>query len=767
MPSPTPSHPRSFVALALTITLVIAFCLGLLRANPRTFWNDDYQISILPVLADIARSWHEGYWPLLSPYSWACGNLAGEYQYGTFSIFVNAVIVAVWQWPLAFAAQAAAMSITHLAVLAAGCFLLARQRRLPPALAGMVGIVGALNGWEIAWGATNWFGALAAHAWLPWAWWAFEVALAPLPEPPTPRQRLRWLLPAPFVYLVLTGGFPYTVVMLLLVSVWLGIKALAEQRAVALIPLALGWLGGLGLSAPAWLSLLAAMRGSGRAAGVGTGNAAWTVPLSALPGMILPNWSTNWHNFADRPALHAALEMSGAFIPLVGLTAGFLCLRGRLLRLCRWDLALLSVVLLLCLLPSPGVFRWSFRWLPLLHIVLALTGARAWEMLASAREEILRDGHASVLSWSVLRTGGGFWATAAVALAWLAMAAAGTSNPDPPTRFLPAWMLGCGLAWLVLEATWPRRAIRWPWLPAAVALVSLWVAYHHLPTNPGVPRYAFNASLSQPAPLSTDRLYLGLYPEPEHYDVVDIASPDRAALLRPGSTNLFAGLHFINGYSPIMGPGIGRELQMRTHGEIPPEVGGHLLEPSNWLNWELWVVGINGLVIAKNYPVEVRPPAMEWTPVFSSSEGTVYHRDDNTLDDLLPRVAARRVHPSCPVVRPRVIEDSRLQVVVDVSSLPSDFPVAVNFRRPYFPGYKASLDGASLAVSPLGGLIPSVELPPGHHQRLILRYRPAAVVWGAALTGITFAALLLAALWLGRTPWPHPLRRAHSGSNRN
>ena len=67
-------------------------------------------------------TWHgpgsEGHWPLLSPYSWACGNLAGEYQYGTFSLFVNAVgrvaVFALWS---DFALQAAALSILHLAAL--------------------------------------------------------------------------------------------------------------------------------------------------------------------------------------------------------------------------------------------------------------------------------------------------------------------------------------------------------------------------------------------------------------------------------------------------------------------------------------------------------------------------------------------------------------------------------------------------------------------------------------------------------------------------
>src|SRR5713226_1223777 len=114
--------------------LVLAFCLLLLWRNPLVFWNDDYELSILPVFADVARSWSEGHLPLLSPYSWVCSNLAGEFQYGTFSIFINAAVVGIWKFPLTFPQQAAALSITHLSVLAIGAFLLARNRRFSIAL---------------------------------------------------------------------------------------------------------------------------------------------------------------------------------------------------------------------------------------------------------------------------------------------------------------------------------------------------------------------------------------------------------------------------------------------------------------------------------------------------------------------------------------------------------------------------------------------------------------------------------------------------------
>src|ERR1700748_2985811 len=109
--------------------IVIFFCLILLWHNPLVFWNDDYELSVLPVFADMARSWSEGSWPILSPYSWVCGNLAGEFQYGVFSVFVNAVIIVVWKFSFTFPQQAAAISIAHLFALAVGAFLLARDRQ--------------------------------------------------------------------------------------------------------------------------------------------------------------------------------------------------------------------------------------------------------------------------------------------------------------------------------------------------------------------------------------------------------------------------------------------------------------------------------------------------------------------------------------------------------------------------------------------------------------------------------------------------------------
>src|SRR5512140_1152886 len=302
-------------ALAAGVTVVF-FCLILLWHNPLVFWNDDYELSVRPVFADMARSWSEGHWPILCPYAWVCGNLAGDFQYGTFSLFVNALVVLVWKFPLTFPQQAAALSITHLFVLAIGAFLLARDRRLSIQFSVFVALVASLNGWIICWGATDWFGALGAFTWLPWAWWGAERALDPR------RTKWRFLWPAPFVYLLVTGGFPYTVLMLLLLIGGLSIKSLVQRRNIfSILPLLVGVALGFGLSAPAWLALLDLVQGSARELQSSAAHWQWRVPPAALPGLILPSWTVNWTDFSSRSRPHTVAELACGLVAPSALVA--------------------------------------------------------------------------------------------------------------------------------------------------------------------------------------------------------------------------------------------------------------------------------------------------------------------------------------------------------------------------------------------------------------------------------------------------------------
>ena len=723
---------------------VVVFCLILLRWNSHAFWVDDYQISILPVFADMARSWSEGTLPLLSPYSWVCGNLAGEFQYGTFSLFVNAAIVVIWKFALSFPAQAAAMSITHLAMLASGAFLLARGRGLQPGTAMMVAFVGALNGWIVAWGASDWFGALAAFTWLPWSWWALEFAL----RDTGPRWRV--LLPAPFIYLLITGGFPYSILMIAVVTLWLAARSLvnAAKRAAAgssiaeascsttywwLAPLRLapGWLLGIGLSAPAWLSLLEISRGSRRAVEVFPSRQ-WMVPFDALPGFILPAWTVDWVQFEAQIGQHPALELACGLAPVIILIAAALMLRKRFFLAHAWLLGLLGFVLLVCMLPGAGIFRFSFRWLPLVHLVLALAAGSAFDQwLAEVR---------GARVWT--RHNLGAWALASVVVIVLAMVFSGQSTSTDTTALPLAFLVIAAVWWACDGALHGRPRLR-QWTAAAITFAALLMSYREMGTAGPVARYPFQETLRSPVPLATDRLYLSLYHSPQFNYRADQYDWSFGEAVRPGSTSTFAAVHLINGYSPISPAGVGRLFDFGTHGQIHPAKVGEIVIPESGPDGLLAELGIDGIIVAWDFDLP-RSLGNEWEIVAEWNDGYVYHRRDR-----LPHIRARDAE-AFATATVQLVENSRHRVLADVTTNDASRPVALLFSRPFFPGYEARLNEKAIPVTSYRGLVPTVELPAGQSGRLELIYRPMPLVVGGTIAGVSLMALLSSAILLGR-----------------
>jgi hypothetical protein len=712
-----PRSTRSEVLGAASPGLLVAFfCLILLWHNPLVFWNDDYELSVLPVFADMARSWSEGHWPILSPYSWVCGNLAGEFQYGVFSPFVNAAIIIIWKFPFTFPQQAAAVSIAHLFALAVGAFLLARDRNFSISLSIFVALVASLNGWIICWGATDWFGALGAFTWLPWAWWGAARALDPQ------RSKWRFLWPAPFVYLVVTGGFPYTVLMLLLLIAWLAFKSLVETRSIFTIsPMLLGVALGFGLSAPAWLAILDLVQGSARELQPSAAHWQWRVPPSALLGVILPSWTVNWTDFSSRLMPHTASELACGLVAPAALIAGLVS-RGRsLVRQIGWELILLLLMLLLSMLPTAGLFRWSFRWLPFFHLILAICAA-----------EVLRSFQVS------RKPGSATPATAALALVILTAIAIWVFHTGGQYAFPLVWIfIGLAALWFLLEFFLSDSGFR-QWVPAVITFCALLATYLCIPTNCGVPKYNFSQDLLKPSPLDPTRLYLSIYPWAElTYCVANKPQPV-GDVLRPGSTSMWAGLRFINGYSPIRPAGVAREFATSIHGEINPQVGGNLLNHQAGKDGELALLGVDGVVVARELDLTPQPSS-EWELLVSTDEGRVFHRRG------APFARVRSItfidsRPGEQFVTATIsrINDSRNRVEADVDVPNADHPALLTFSRPYFRGYEARLGDRKLAVTSYRGLFPIVEVPAGAHGRLTLAYRPAWLIWGsaAAIAGV-------------------------------
>jgi len=715
---------NSFAAVSAGL-LVVLFCLLLLWHNPLLFWNDDYELSVLPVFADMARSWSQGHWPILSPYSWVCGNLAGEFQYGTFSVFINAAVILIWKFPLTFPQQAAALSITHLFFLAIGAFLLARDRRFSIPLSIFVALVASLNGWIICWGATDWFGALGAFTWLPWAWWGAERALD--------QQRTKWrfLWPVLFVYLVVTGGFPYTVLMLLLLIAWLSVKWLAKTGSIlSIAPMLVGVALGFGLSAPAWLAILDLVQGSARELQSPAAHWQWLVPPAGLPGLILPSWTVNWTDFSSRHLPHTATELASGLVAPAALIAGFIW-RGRMLfRQIKWELILLLLVLLLCMIPTAGLFRWSFRWLPFFHLALAICAGEALEM--SPRSTTVA---ATALGLVVL-----------IATATLFLHASGR-YAFPLIWIFIALAAGWYLSELVLRDFEFRR-----WIPVSLTFLAFLTTYYFIPTNCGVPTYNFSRELLRPVPLDRARLYLSVYPWAELTYCVANKPQLVGQTLRPGSTSMWAALHFINGYSPIRPAGVAREFATSIHGEINPDVGSYLLNSQAGSDGQLALLGVDGIVVARELDITPQPSS-EWESVVSTDEGRVFHRRGAPFARVRS-VTSVDSRPNEQFVLATIsqIDDSRNRIQADVDVPNSDRPALLTFSRPYFRGYQARLGDQKLAVTSYRGLFPMVEIPAGAHGRLTLVYRPNWLIWGgsAAIVCVLIIALSVVAAFYRR-----------------
>jgi hypothetical protein len=736
------SGPRSkrseIIGAGIAGLIVVAFSLLLLGHDPLVFWNDDYEISILPVFADMARSWNHCEFPLLSPYSWVCGNLAGEFQYGVFSIFINALIACIWKLPLTFSQQAAALSIAHLAVLSAGAFLLARGRKLSIPLSIFVALVASLNGWIICWGASDWFGALGAFAWLPWAWWAAEQALDP------ERSRWRFLWPAPFVYLLITGGFPYTVLMLALVLTWLAARGMVGAidlaspartrprampnepggsvnrpylaRLTRIWPLLAGIALGVGLAAPAWLALLSHVHGSARESLHPSTHWQWLVPWNAWPGLILPWWMVNWSNFSSRFVPHGATELACGLVPPVALLTGFIVNGRALLKKIRWEMALLLLLFIFAMIPTAGVFRWSFRWLPHFHLVLALCAAEALSSFSQKQKRL-----AAFLLFLFL-----------ILILFIAL----TAKTGGDHLFPLVWIfLGLALVWSVVESL-QLNFLR-EWAPVAVTFVALLATYLCIPPNSSVPKYNFAQSLLEPQPLDPQRLYLSVYPPPETFYRVEAKPAPVGQIVRPGSTSMWAGLRFVNGYSPIRPTGVAREFVSAIHGEVDPDLAPWLLQHEAGKDGLLERIGVDGIVVAREFEF-IPQPAAEWELATENDEGRIFHRRGPAM----PIVRSVNSLGKNSIAKITDIVARRNWVSASVAAPDGDRPALIAFSRPFFPGYRARIDGRDLAVSSMRNLIPLVEVPPGTHGRLTLYYRPDWLVYGSAI------AITSAAIWI-------------------
>jgi len=284
----------------------------------------------------------------------------------------------------------------------------------------------------------------------------------------------------------------------------------------------------------------------------------------------------------------------------------------------------------------------------------------------------------------------------------------------------------------------------------AITFLAFLATYIYIPTNCGVPKYNFSQALLKPAPLDPQRLYLSIYPWAELTYCVAYKPQLVGETLRPGSTPMWAGLRFINGYSPIRPAGVAREFATSIHGEINPGVGSYLLSSEAGKDGELALLGVDGIVVAEE--LDLAPhPSSDWEVVLTTGEGRVFHRR-GAPSARVRSITSLDSRPGEQFATATVsrINDSRNRVEADVDVPNGERPALLTFSRPYFRGYEARLGNRKLGVTSYRGLFPTVEVPAGARGRLALIYRPAWLIWGSASAAACVLVILVAVILRGR-----------------
>ena len=730
------SEARRTVAAAL---LVAAVLVAFFAIDPGFFCKDDFQLQYLPGSREVMRAFAEGEFPLLSPDSWMCAALGGEFQFGIFSIFRMLLEAIAWILPLPLTARGAFLFIAHAAVAAAGGYRLARSYEIPVPHAMLVAIVAGLNGWILWWG-TTWYPGVASFAWLPWYWLSLRGILR--------GGRWSWVGAAFSLYLLIAAGWPYSLLMAAAIAAMCFGVALVRREWRAAFTMVAASILGLLLAAPAVLMLIEYYRATVRAPVTGAFDSLWTLPAGAIFGLLAPTFTTTWEVFAGREP-HAAVELAGAVVPILALAAAW---KRSFVRRYAAELLVGALVLLLMFLPAPGPFRWSFRWLPLFHLLIAVAGAAALDT---------RDKR---------------WPAIFALLALNALAVAGSdSNRFGTLMHVGVVILLC-VAWWLLSRRESRVA---PLLPAAIAIVSIAASFVTHSESREVPRWIYDDELLSSAPFDPSRRYLAMY----GYDSITAADETRRLsigtniALRPGNVPMLAGLHFLNGYSPLGLAAVKNLLHMEGHGPLEAEWAERLLQTESAPQQLLHQLGVDGVIVPLDMTRRNRDHLARsgWRPHARIGDSFILHRVTPSPEPFFAAAFACKRPGEREVYREIFVRaTANLPVVLltpgqytserygqrklsDVASSRHHTSFVVRgagpkalivFRRPWMPGWRATIDGKPLPVLRAHMIMPAIEIPADAEGEVRLFYRPASLVTGLSLAAAALLVIAGVSLWL-------------------
>jgi hypothetical protein len=128
----------------------------------------------------------------------------------------------------------------------------------------------------------------------------------------------------------------------------------------------------------------------------------------------------------------------------------------------------------------------------------------------------------------------------------------------------------------------------------------------------------------------------------------------------------------------------------------------------------------------------------------------MYHGEVDIYEN--PHVEARVTFATEPSQSPSAAAQVAIEEYVSGQiRIMADIPAAGRLivRERHYPGWQAVVDGQSAPIITAQGLWQSVKLSAGTH-RVVLRYRPATVRWGAGISAVTVILIVLGVALQGK-----------------
>lgn len=714
----TPDNPsrRSELAWVLAAVLVAIATVAIpLSHNPLFYFQDDFQIQFMPMFGEIARLLKSGQFPLMTDRVWYGGAILGEYQFAVLNpVSLAAYIAIAAVGHLQYAA--ALFVLIHIAILSSGLYLLARECGADPLASLMAGVVGSTGSWLIYWAATTWIPALVGTAWIPWAMWGLLRAY----------RASRWTIPAALLsYMVLVSGWPYAnAALIVALAITLPISLHREARIAACLRVVLAFGAGLLLAAPALFPAMAYLQVGDRIQELQ--NHLWRASLGDLVmGLgvpVFPSLLRVWSG-AYRMVTSPPIYYLSWFVPLV--------LVNRLAHRSPNRLSTQTVVLwfaaavfgVLCVSPAMWQFRYAFRFLPYYHFALVLLVA-----------VLLTEGRQSDNStmWRL-------WPTGLALLVPFFIAYA-----DVPEL----WRLQAGMALSIalaaLVVIWLQRRGTVVWRAFLVAgHVLLFSVLTGIITSNGLvahwrpPLGRGEAESQRESGTRAFALYPPLRKTETRFGGSANVPRDYWVTVAPGDSALYRRMQTVNGYSAIRQRGFLKDLCLTQKGATCSTGPSTVLavDPETKRPY-LDLMGVDRVVAMRGpYSALFADRAgSAWTVVGRTGWADIFERTtpQRRIGNLVQWPDGAQI---------RNLKSTTRSDSYDVIANPSKGRVIV--ARAWYPGITARLNGRSLRVEPIDGLVPSFVLPSQAHGKLVIGYWPAGLTAGiyAALAG---AIILLA-----------------------